>query len=207
MDKLSGLAVADSQGSYRWRNSNMHWNYKEGEPVLIEVTSNHSIVELLLNGQSLGYRSMSEAPDRIFRWVVPFKKGELTAKAGFKGQLIESRMKTTGKPAGFTLTTDKSTLKADGYDVAHLVFQLNDSQGRAVKTDNVEVSFEVSGDARWLGVDNGAPDNIQDFQGNTINTSKGRALAILQSNQVSNRVIVTARVKGMEPQLISLDIN
>tara|TARA_R110001632_G_scaffold90947_2_gene195222 strand:- start:38037 stop:40568 length:2532 start_codon:yes stop_codon:yes gene_type:complete len=207
VDKLSGLAVADSQGSYRWRNSNMHWNYKEGEPVLIEVTSNHSIVELLLNGQSLGYRSMSEAPDRIFRWVVPFKKGELTAKAGFKGQLIESRMKTTGKPAGFTLTTDKSTLKADGYDVAHLVFQLNDSQGRAVKTDNVEVSFEVSGDARWLGVDNGAPDNIQDFQGNTINTSKGRALAILQSNQVSNRVIVTARVKGMEPQLISLDIN
>lgn len=206
VDELSGLAKPEKPQSYNWRNSNEHWNYQEGEPVLVEVTSNHSIVELFLNGESLGYRSMSEAPDRIFRWVVPFTKGQLTARAGFKNQIITSHLETAGAATNFTFKADKSTLKADGYDVAHLVFQLTDAQGRPVKTDNVDVSFEIEGDARWLGVDNGAPDNIQDFQATHIFTAKGRALAILQSNRVSNSVSVVARVKGLAPQIINLDI-
>ncbi|XPF96012.1 glycoside hydrolase family 2 TIM barrel-domain containing protein [Colwellia sp. RE-S-Sl-9] len=205
-EPLSGLAVAKDQASYKWRNSNMHWNYKKGEPVLVEVTSNHSIVELLLNGESLGFRSMSESPDRIFRWVVPYQSGVLTARAGFKGQEIAAKLETAGRAVGFTLTADKTTLTADGYDLAHLVVQLIDSKGRPVKTDNTKVTFSVDGDARWLGVDSGVPENIQDFQLKSIVTAKGRTLAIVQSNTVANRVTITATAKGFKPQSISLNL-
>jgi hypothetical protein len=205
-DKLSGLAVAENKNSYKWRNANMHWNYKKGEPVLVEITSNHATVELFLNGRSLGYRSMSEAPDRIMRWVVPFEAGTITAKAGFTGQEIEAQIVTATKPTGFTLTTDTSTLKADAYDVAHLVVQLHDKAGNPVKTKNAKVTFEIQGDAKLLGVDNGAPDNIQDFQSNAITTAKGRTLAIIQSKKSVGLVTITAKVKGFDNQQVVLDI-
>jgi beta-galactosidase len=205
-EPLSGLAMAKNNSSYQWRDANMHWNYTDAELVLVEVTSNHSIVELLLNGESLGYRSMSEAPDRIFRWVVPYQAGLLEARAGFTGQVINTKLETSGKAARFSLTADKTELTADGYDLAHLVVQLFDEKGRVVKTENTEISFSVEGDARWLGVDTGAPDYIADFQRQTVTSSKGRVLAIVQANRTKNSVVITATAKGFEPQNLLLEI-
>jgi len=205
-DPLSGLAIAEAQASYNWRDSNMHWNYKKGDPVLVEVTSNYSIVELFINGESLGYRSMSESPDRIFRWVVPYQSGVITAKAGFTGQEITAKLETAGKAVGFSLTADKTTLTADGYDLAHLVVQLVDAKGRVVKTENAHITFTVAGDAKWLGVDSGVAENIQDFQSNSITTALGRTLAIVQSNRNANKVTITATAKGFDAQKITLDI-
>ena len=205
-DELSGFAVAENKASYNWRDSNMHWNYSPGEPVLVEVTSNHSIVELFLNGESLGYRSMSEAPDRIFRWVVPYQAGVLEAKAGFRGQEVAAKLETSTKATSLSLSVDKDVLSANGYDVAHIVVQLHDANGREVKTQNTEISFSVDGDVRWLGVDTGAPDFISDFQSKQVTTSKGRALAIVQANRSASRVTVTAKAKGLATQKVVLDI-
>lgn len=180
-DNTTGFAVADNSRSYWWRDSNRHWNYKKGEPVLVEVAANHAMVELFLNGRSLGYRSLTESPDRLLRWIVPFETGELVARAGFNGQEQSAKLVTVNKAMALNLTSDKTELLADGYDVAHLVIQLQDDLGREVSTENAEVTFHIEGDARLLGVDTGAPDNIQDFQSNSLITNKGRALAIIQS--------------------------
>ncbi len=205
VDELSGLAVAKGNGSYRWRDSNMHWNYKKGDSVLVEVASNHSIVELFLNGESLGSRSMSESPDRLFRWVVPYNAGTLTARAGFDGQEIEATFETAGKATGFTFTSDKSVLQADAYDVAHLVVQLHDKEGRIVKTQNAHVTFEFAGNGRWLGVDNGASANVQNFQSNHLDTAKGRALVIVQSTKQAGLIKVVAKIKGLDDQTIIIN--
>lgn len=207
MDELTKQAVPRSNGSYRWRGSNMHWNYKKGEPVLVEVCTNHSTVELFLNGKSLGYRSMSESPDRLLRWVLPFEGGTLTARAGFEGAELSSELITASEPAGFTLTTDKTRLEANAYDVAHLVVQLMDKDGNPVLTEDREISFEVEGDARILGVDNGAPDNVQDFQSNRIITDQGRCLLIIQSNTNSGKVTVKANSDGLESQTMTIEMN
>lgn len=204
---ISGQQLPENANAYKWRDSNMHWNYNDGEEVVVEVCSNYSIVELLLNGRSLGRRSMSESPDRLFRWTIPFEAGTLTAKAGFDGSEIVAELHTTTKPVGFTLTTDKTNLKADGYDVAHLIVQLVDEKGREVKTDNAQIEFELEGDARILGVDNGARDNIQDFQSNTIETSKGRCLLIVQSNRTKGpiKIKATSQEFGSKTQIIEIN--
>ncbi|MDW7692929.1 glycoside hydrolase family 2 TIM barrel-domain containing protein [Flammeovirgaceae bacterium SG7u.111] len=207
VDSLSGQAIAKGKNAYKWRNTNMHWNYQKGESVLVEVSSNHSTVELFLNGKSLGYRSMSESPDRLMRWVVPFEAGTITAKAGFDGQEIIAEIQTASAPTGITLSTDKTSLKADAYDVAHLVVQLHDQNGNPVKTEDATITFEIEGDAKLLGVDNGAYDNTQDFQSNKITTAKGRCLAIIQSTKTAGRITVSAKAEGFEDQVVSIDIS
>lgn len=205
-DELSGFAVAKNNGSYKWRPSNMHWNYKEGESVMVEVCSNYSTVELFLNGKSLGARSMSESPDRLMRWVVPFQAGTLTAKAGFGAQKVEAEIKTSSAPVKMVFTSDNATLKADAYDVAHLVVQLVDKDGVPVQTDNANVEFVIEGDAKLLGVDCGNHHKHQTFQSNKIETYKGRCLAIIQSTKKSGIVKVTARAEGFEDQVIIIDV-
>ncbi|WP_208021477.1 glycoside hydrolase family 2 TIM barrel-domain containing protein [Flavicella sediminum] len=206
-DEWSGQAVAkDQKQSYRWKNSNTHWNYEKGEDVLVEVCSNYTIVELFLNGKSLGSRSMSECPDRIFRWVVPYQEGVLTAKAGFKGAEIAAAFTSASKPVGFTVTTDKTELNADGYDVAHLVVQLVDANGVPVKHENAKISFELEGAARMLGVDTGADTNVQDFQSDSIVTSQGRCLLIVQSERAKGKISVKASSVGFETQTVEIAV-
>ncbi|MEH0152687.1 glycoside hydrolase family 2 TIM barrel-domain containing protein [Limibacter armeniacum] len=205
-DSLSGFAVAESKKSYKWRDSNMHWNYQKGDSVLVEVCANYATVELFLNGKSLGYRSMSESPDRLMRWVVPFAEGELVAKAKLGNLEEKASLKSAGKPVKMLLTADQSTLTANAYDVSHLVVQLVDSKGVPVQTEDVRVNFEVEGEAKLLGVDNGAKTNTEDFQKNNILTSKGRCLTIIQSTKTAGTVTVTAKAEGFESQSIEIQV-
>ncbi|WNJ16577.1 glycoside hydrolase family 2 TIM barrel-domain containing protein [Pontibacter sp. G13] len=205
VDSLSGQAVAKNIGAYKWRGTNMHWNYEPGEMVLVEICTNHTTAELFLNGKSLGQRSMSESPDRLMRCVVPYEPGVLTAKAGFTGAEISSQIFTTGTPKQFTLAADKTTLTADAYDVAHVVVQLTDDQGLPVKTENTLVEFEVEGPARLLGVDNGADDNHQDFQADHIVTDKGRCLLLVQSLKEAGTIRITAKSATYGSQTIELN--
>ncbi len=203
-NKISGQQLPENSNPFNWRGSNMHWNYKEGETIVVEVCSNHTIVELLLNGRSLGRRSMSECPDRLFRWAVPFEAGTLTARAGFDGQEVVAELKTASEPVGIEVDVDKTTLVADAYDVAHFVVQLVDKDGIPVQTKETKVEFEVEGDAKLLGVDNGAATNVQDFQSNSLTTAKGRCLMILQSTKKAGTVNVTVKAEGYENKVVTL---
>lgn len=204
--KLSGHAVANKNGSYRWRDSNMHWNYQRGDSVLVELCSNFSTTELFLNGKSLGFRSMSESPDRLMRWVVPFEAGKLEARAVLGSEDISSSLTTSSKATAISLKADQTNLEADGYDVSHLVVQLLDGEGNPVKTENTLIEFEIEGDAKLLGVDSGNFHQHQDFQSNKVETFKGRCLAIIQSRKTAGTVLVTARANGFESQTLSIDI-
>ena len=206
VSNISAQQIPENSGKLRWRNTNMHWNYEPGEMVMVEICSNHSIVELRLNGRTLGRQSMSECPDRIFRWIVPFEAGKLEARAGFKGQEVVATLETTNAPAAITLTADKTDLAADAYDVSHLVVQLVDDKGRAVKTENTKVTFEIEGDARLLGVDNGADENHQPFQNNSLVTAKGRCLAIIQSTKNAGTIKVTAKADGFADQTVMINV-
>jgi hypothetical protein len=175
--------VPKSPKSLKWDNlkANKSWNYKEGDTVMVEVPTNLHKAELVLNGKSLGWRSLSNAPDRILRWAVPFKPGTLMVRGGFDGNEIAAKLSTTSKPTAIKITTDAQLLSANGYDVAHIIAQLIDEKGLPVTTEEATLTFDVNGDVKILGVDNGSNRSTQDYQTNKVVTSKGRALLLVQS--------------------------
>ena len=89
-------------------------------------------------------------------------------------------------------------MSANQYDVVHVVAQVLDTEGRSVRIDEREIVFEVEGDVKVLGIDNGAPANVQDFQSNKIMTAKGRALLAIQSLDTASEVEVIALSEGLE---------
>jgi hypothetical protein len=67
-----------------------------------------------------------------------------------------------------------------------------DDDGNPVLSEEALVEFNVAGNGKILGVDNGAADNVQDFRSASIRTSRGRCLMIIQSLKKPGSVRVTA---------------
>jgi beta-galactosidase/beta-glucuronidase len=208
VDDLSGKVIATSSKILKWNNhrAQKSWNYKKGETIIVEVPTNLHKAELLLNGKSLGWRSLSGSVDRILRWAVPFEEGTLTARGGFDGDLKEVVLKTTTKPASIKLSVDKNILSADGYDVAHIIAQLVDENGNDITADDVKITFSIDGNIRVLGVDNGSNRSTQDYKSNTVITNNGHALLIIQSKKDKGSVKVSVNGKGLKSDSLKVEI-
>ncbi len=187
-----------------WSAYEEHWNYREGESVVVEVITNCPTLELFLNGESLGTQTLAENyDDKIMQWHVPFTAGKLTAVGtSADGSNTTYELQTAGEVAAIRIESDKETLNADGYDVAHIELQLTDAKGIPVTTDDREVVFDLQGNYRLLGVDNGDRENLQTIQTNRIVTKNGRCLLILQSIREAGEISVSATSRKANSETI-----
>ncbi|TRX59970.1 glycoside hydrolase family 2 protein [Fulvivirga sp. M361] len=212
IDPETGLLVARDPEEWEtalwnWQEVNSHWNYSKGEIISVELYSNCEEIELFLNNKSLGTRKLAEFEDRIYKWGVPFVPGNLVAKGKFKGDPVSASLVSAGAPAAIELTLDKASLKADGYDVAHVVAQLVDDDGHPVKSKEREIAFKVRGDVKVLGVDNGSSKNVQDYQSDRIVTSQGRSLLIVQSGRKTGEAVIEATSADIKSNEVTLIVN
>ena len=135
-----------------------HWNWpgKEGQEIRVDALSNCQEVELFLNGQSLGRKSM--ARNSKLSWPVKYSPGVLSAKGYNDGRLVaETKVETTGQPAAVTLTPDRSTINANGEDVSAVTVSVTDDHGRVVPVASDKIQFSLTGPGKIIGVGNGDP--------------------------------------------------
>jgi len=148
-----------------------HWNWsgKEGQEITVSCNSNHEAVELFLNGASLGKKDMPR--NSHLEWKVVYAPGTLEARGYRAGKVVETtRVETTGVATQLVLTPDRTTIKADGTDVAVFTVSVRDAQGRTVPTADNLIHFELSG-GRIIGLGNGDPSCLEPEQFNeTIST-------------------------------------
>lgn len=194
---------------WEWYKVNEHWNYSPGEEIVVQTYTNCEEAELFLNGQSLGKQSLAEvaADDNIIKWLVPFEEGELTVVGYNQGKAVdEFQLASTGKLARIELKTDKTTLLADQYDMAHVSVALFDEAGHKIKDLDVEVSFEVTGAAELLAVDNGWEKNVDSHYSSKVMTHNGRALAIIRTGDQAGKAFVKATIGELASDALSLDV-
>jgi beta-galactosidase len=135
-----------------------HWNWpgKEGQVIDVRVYSNTEEVELLLNDRSLGRQPLARYAHA--QWSVPYVPGELLARGYSGGRLVASQtVATTGAAHAVAVDSTRSSLQADGRDVAVLELSVRDAQGRIVPLADDLLKFEVSGPLQLLGMGNGDP--------------------------------------------------
>ena len=134
-----------------------HWNWpgKEGQQIDVVCFSNHEVVELFLNGVSLGKKDMPR--NGHLEWKVAYAPGAIEARGYRGGRVVATtRVETTGAPVQLVLTPDHTAINSDGADVAVFTISAHDTQGRTVPTAANMVNFEITG-GRIIGVGNGDP--------------------------------------------------
>ena len=135
-----------------------HWNWpgKERQPIRVWAHSNCEEVELFLNERSLGRQRVKR--NSHVAWEVLYEPGALIARGMRNGAEVASdQIETTGQPVAVKLTPHRSTLQADGQDVAVVTVKAVDAEGRQVPTANQEITFAMRGAGVICGVGNGDP--------------------------------------------------
>ncbi len=135
-----------------------HWNWtgREGQDIDVWVHSNCEEVELFLNGQSQGRQTMKK--DSHLQWKVKYTPGTLLAR-GYDGgkEVLTDKVETTGGAAAVQLTPHRAGIRADREDLSVITVQVNDAQGRMVPTAGNEITFEIAGPGKIIGIGNGDP--------------------------------------------------
>jgi len=184
-----------------------HWNWvndpRQRLPVV--VYSNCKIVELFLNGRSLGTKSPTVTPDRICRWQVPFQPGTLKAVGTTDaGKKVTYSLVTAGKRARLELITDRKRLSADGQNVANIEVRLVDKKDVIVPNVNIVCSFEVTGAGQLLAVDNGNQADMSPLSATSRALYNGRALAAVESSHQHGRIVVKVSAPGLTDAVLKL---
>jgi beta-galactosidase len=179
-----------------------HWNWtgKEGKPIEVWVNSNADNVELFLNGKSLGKKDMPR--NSHLNWIVNYEPGTISAIAYKKGKKLEAQVETTGAPVEVVLTPYKTTILADGKDVAIINISAVDKEGREVPTANNLIKFKVTGDAKIIGVGNGdpsshEPDQFAEGETPQRHLFNGKAQVILQAGTSIDKIKFEATSEGL----------
>ncbi|WP_374274653.1 beta-galactosidase GalA [Brevundimonas sp.] len=182
-----------------------HWDWPErrGETIPVWVHANVDRVELVVNGQSMGMKDV--VPNRHLAWAVPYQPGWIEARGWKDGRALPPvRRETTGAPARLALSADRERLNADGQDVAMLAVSVLDARGRFSPRANEQVTFEIEGPARVIGVGNGDPVSHEADRAATRLTFNGLAQAIVQTERRGGAITVTARAPGLRAATVRL---
>jgi len=73
-----------------------------------------------------------------------------------------------------------------------------------VPTADNEVAFEIQGEGKIIGMDNGNLASHEDFKGATARRSNGLCLAIVQSTAKAGRIQLTATSPGLKSGSVTI---
>jgi beta-galactosidase len=195
-----------------------HWNWpaREGQDIPVMVYSNADEVELSLNGVSLGRKKTLSEPIELpvgpkvsaagkfqskyrLLWQVPYQPGVLTAVAFRDGEEVaRDSMRTAGTPARIRLLADRSSISADGDDLAFITVRVEDQDGNLCPVADNLLSFRVTGAGRIAAVDNGNAATIEPFQAEQRQAFNGLALLIVRSSaNQAGKIDIDASGEGL----------
>jgi len=205
-----------------------HWNWpgREGQVIPVLVYSNCNIVELFLNGRSLGEKRMefpspgtsggwnTYAEPRVYpttndlhlSWDVPYQPGVLKAVGKRRDGAVacQAEVRTAGPPVAIRLVPDRETVTTGAGDVAHVGFEIVDSAGTVVPTAGNLVRVTVTG-GNIVTLDNGDLRAHDPWPNDARPAFNGRGLAILRANQPGS-IEVTARADGLRPATVRVTV-
>ncbi len=201
-----------------------HWNWegKEGITLPVFAYTNAEVVELFVNGKSMGkkvkgkdltpipaeYHSFEKgifmSPYRL-SWNVPYQPGTLKVVAYTNGNEVATKeIKTAGKPAKIALIADRQSISADGKDLTFITVKVEDANGNLCpKADNL-INFKIEGVGTLAAVDNGNQRSMESFQKPYRKAFNGMCLLVVKSTETLGNITISASSDGLENNSISV---
>jgi beta-galactosidase len=104
---------------------------------------------------------------------------------------------TASEPAGIRLIADRKTIDLD--DLAYINIEIIDAEGNVVPNADIPLQLEISGQGTLAGAGNACPNRPASFQQPACTTFKGKALAILRSNDKKGIIKLKVKANGLKP--------
>lgn len=192
-----------------------HWNWegREGEKIPVFVYTNYPSAELFINGKSYGRQTKHkngtvENRYRLMWHDAVYQPGEVRVVAYDEqgNPVAEKTVRTAGKPHHIELVTDRSSLQADGKDLAYVTLRIVDKDGNLCPNDGRLVSFKVKGAGKYRASANGDPTCLDLFHKPEMHAFGGMLTVIVQSGEKNGEIELQATAKGIKTGTIRIPV-
>ena len=184
-----------------------HWNWpgKKGDSIKVHCYTNCCEVELFLNGKSLG--KQKAIPFEKLVWDLVYQPGKLEARGYKNGKIVtKDIVETADLPSQIAMTSDCSTLRSDGCDVAVVKVAIKDAKGRVVPTADNLVTFSIVGPGRIIGTGNGNPVSHEPDKASRRMAFNGYCLVLIQSDAKVGEIRLQAFSDNLKRDEISIQV-
>ena len=200
-----------------------HWNWKQGQTVPVFVYTDFPTAELFVNGVSQGKiskdvtqgltdgdRTNSETMKRFrLMWNdVKYVPGEIRVvayDADGKPQM-EKVVKTAGAPHHIELSASRTSLTADGKDLAYVTVKVVDKDGNLCPLDDRLMTFSVQGAGSYRAAANGDPTCLDIFHEPKMHAFNGLLTVIVQASETAGDAVLTVKAKGLKSAAMSIEV-
>ena len=203
-----------------------HWTWpgREGEITPIFVYTNYPSAELFINGVSQGVRTkdssitaegtMEEQETatsfkrqqryRLMWMDTTYEPGTVKVVAyNEAGEAVaEKEICTAGAAHHIELEVDRSTIKADGRDLAFVTVKVVDKDGNLCPDAQHLIKYSVKGEGWYRAGASGNPTSLELFHEPQMKVFNGMMTAIVQSTDTAGEITLTATAKGLKPAKI-----
>lgn len=192
-----------------------HWNWegREGEKTPVFVYTNYPSAELFINGKSYGRQTKHkngtvENRYRLMWHDAVYQPGEVRVVAYDEqgNPVAEKTVRTAGKPHHIELVTARSSLQADGKDLAYVTLRIVDKDGNLCPNDGRLVSFKVKGAGKYRASANGDPTCLDLFHKPEMHAFGGMLTVIVQSGEKTGEIELQATAKGIKTGTIRIPV-
>ena len=192
-----------------------HWNWEghEGEKTPVFVYTNYPSAELFINGKSYGRQTKRkdgtvENRYRLMWYDAVYQPGEVKVVAYDEqgNPAAEKTIRTAGKPHHIELVTDRTSLQADGKDLAYVTLRIVDKDGNLCPNDGRLVSFKVKGAGKYRASANGDPTCLDLFHKPEMHAFGGMLTVIVQSGEKVGDIELQATAKGVKAGIIRIPV-
>ena len=192
-----------------------HWNWegREGEKTPVFVYTNYPSAELFINGKSYGRQTKHkngtvENRYRLMWHDAVYQPGEVRVVAYDEqgNPVAEKTVRTAGKPHHIELVTDRSSLQADGKDLAYVTLRIVDKDGNLCPNDGRLVSIKVKGAGKYRASANGDPTCLDLFHKPEMHAFGGMLTVIVQSGEKTGEIELQATAKGIKTGTIRIPV-
>lgn len=184
------------------------WDVAPQTPMIVHVYTLGDTVTLFLNGSQVATTTVTADDRALATLTVPYSPGELTAVASRNGvEIGRTTLATVGTPFALRLVPDVERLTTSRDDLAYVLVEVVDSEGKLVPDAVADVMFQVGGAGELAAVGNGNAHNVDSFRQPRRFTWHGRALAILRPAKRPGTLTLVASTPGLHAARVALRVD
>lgn len=182
------------------------WNYDEGQLIRVVCYTNAASAKLLLNGELVGEPQNYNEKTGIIFWDIPHAPGklEVVGMDDSRKQASDYAIQSSGRPYAIKVIEGEEAIEPGG--VAQIAIQVVDEAGIPVMLSDEEVTCQLHGDARLLGLEASNNSDMSDYTDNKHRVFHGRMIAYIQLGETPGEVKLRFSANWLKPAETKLTV-
>jgi beta-galactosidase len=194
--------------AWGWSDVVHSWSFPSnvGQKVRVDIYSNADEVELLINGSSIGRKTVNEELKVSFE--VEYTPGSIEAINYRNGKKAETdRIETCGKPFSLLLEVEEENWGSSNSDeLKYITCSIVDENGLLVPYAEHLVNVEVGGAGELAAIGTGDPISEERYKVFFRKVYNGKLLIVVRGKE-QGKAIVSARAEGIREHFIEIEMN